>query len=276
MAAPETLHPPEIVLDLTYVPIVVYSFILCGIALCVSPYLSWWFVPTYRNISIYERFDWNSRILSMFHAILVSSLAVYSSLFDVPTFEDKIWGTSFIPRATIAVTTGYISADMILMFVGFPIKESIFYIFHHLAVVGAFTANVLYGPLTYFGNIRVIAEASTPFVNLRWMLYLLGYKDTKLYLYNGFVMLGVFFAVRVGILPIFYYYMLRSFFIEGFQRMQLWVTLTCLICSVGLDSINMYWFFKMARGAYRMLKKKSTAKDKTATNDTSDSHIKGQ
>lgn len=276
MSPPGESGPPENVLEFTYVPVVVYSFIIFGVCACIIPYLSWWLVPKYRTISTPERFDWNSRILSAFHAILVSSLAIYNCLFDGPTWEDKIWGTSYLPRATIALTAGYISCDLIIMLIGFPLKESIFYILHHVAVLGAFAANVLYGPLTFFANIRVNAEFSTPFVNLRWMLYLLGYKDTKLYMYNGFAMLGAFFAVRVGILPVFYYFMLKSFFEEGFQRLPVWMTLICLVSSIGLDSINVYWFFKMARGAYRMMAKKAAIQLEQKSNESSDSHIKEQ
>ncbi len=41
-----------------------------------------------------------------------------------------------------------------------------------------------------------LCECSTPFVNLRWVLHTLGYKDSKLYLVNGFFLTMTFFFFR--------------------------------------------------------------------------------
>lgn len=257
---------PDIVIQYTYVPMAVYTFVVFVVFACTaSPLCSWYFCPKYRTISTYNKFDWNSRLLSFFHAILVSFLGIYNLLFDKPTRADPIWGDSYLPRMTVAITTGYILCDLGIMLVGFPLKESVYFILHHLAVALAYLANLLYGPLTFFANARVIAELSTPFVNFRWMLFLLGYRDSTVYFYNGWVMLATFFLVRVAMIPYFYYYLIGSFVTGGFQRLPLWMTAVCWCASLALDTINVYWFLKMARGAYRMLQKRAANADKVQT-----------
>ncbi|XP_071478260.1 TLC domain-containing protein 4-B-like [Diadema antillarum] len=262
---------PEIVFDDSYLPIAIKTFIFFLVAsFTVTPLISWYSCLTYRDISSYQKYDWNTRVLSCVHAVFASALGFYNLLFDQPTWEDPVWGTSYLTRATIAITTGYISSDLVIILYAFPLKDSVFYIVHHLAVVLAYLANMVYGPLTFFANARVIAEFSTPCVNFRWMLQLTGFKESKTYLYNGFAMLGSFFLVRVGIIPLYYYILFKTFFVEGgINRLPIWMTAVCFVASLALDSVNVYWFVKMARGAYKMLRKPSNS-------DPARTRIKGE
>lgn len=51
-----------------------------------------------------------------------------------------------------------------------------------------------------------IMETSTPFVSIRSILSTLGYKNTKLYIINGLLMIGTFFVFRICIVPYAFYW----------------------------------------------------------------------
>ena len=76
--------------------------------------------------------------------------------------------------------------------------------FHHImAITGDIGGVAISG---YFGSMAQLTwmtEASTFFVNLRWLLSTHKLTDGKLYIVNGFMMTLVFFVFRV----VFYSYM---------------------------------------------------------------------
>mmetsp|Transcript_7865 Transcript_7865/g.20179 ORF Transcript_7865/g.20179 Transcript_7865/m.20179 type:complete len:121 (-) Transcript_7865:896-1258(-) len=88
-----------------------------------------------------------------------------------------------------------------------------------------------------------LCECSTPFVNLRWVLHVLGLKDTKAYLVNGFFLTMTFFFFRVIVYSFGLYhlytlyplllasdkpfaskYIVPSFLVVGYFLNLLWAT----------------------------------------------------
>lgn len=103
--------------------------------------------------------------------------------------------------------------------------------------------------MPYFANFRLIAELSSPIINMRWFLYAMGYqKNSFQFLINGLTMTLIFFLVRILTIPIYWYkvYTVMEsplWIVMGYFRLVM-VT-TCLT----LDIINLYWFKKIYIGA---------------------------
>ncbi len=116
------------------------------------------------------------------------------------------------------------------------------------------------GVTPLFAVLRLLSEGSTPFVNIRYLLAVFGKQNTKLYLYNGYLLIMSFFIFRITlILP---------FWMHGYPFLfdTFWQTLD-YICFSGnavacllLDILNIFWFKKLLLGAlkYRKDCKKSS------------------
>ncbi|EMP25872.1 Cytochrome c-type heme lyase [Chelonia mydas] len=123
------------------------------------------------------------RTVSTFHALVVGAFCVYILLYDEAVNADHVWGDPSIVKLNIAITTGYlISAFCNLQ----PVSST------DKATRDQFPEDE--GMLAYFGNFRLLAEFSTPFVNQRWFFEVLGYpRSSKANIINGVLMTVVFF-----------------------------------------------------------------------------------
>ncbi|XP_033637060.1 TLC domain-containing protein 4-like [Asterias rubens] len=236
-----------------YLPVVFASFIVsCFMVFVMSPFLSAKYVPAYNKLSPYEQGDWNTRMVSMFHASIVSIISVYNLINDNKISEDTLWGTSDLSRINVCIISGYMMADLIAMIMWFPLRESWIYFLHHIAVLYPFLNNVVFGVLTYFTNIRILAECSTVFVNNRWLMSVLGHRDSKWYMINGITMVFVFFSCRLAIL-LPYYTVAYQTIGRAVAALPTVLIVAWIPCGFIMDILNLYWFRKMFNGAKNML-----------------------
>ncbi|XP_022319419.1 TLC domain-containing protein 4-B-like isoform X2 [Crassostrea virginica] len=198
--------------------------------------------------------EFDSRVNSSVHAVVVSSMCVYAFLYEEELKSNPIWCNSPIVRIECAVVIGYMLADAVVMAIYYKQIGEVFFLFHHAASVYAYYYVVVYGVMTSFANYRLLAELSTPFVNNRFFFDMLGIKKTDpLGFTNGILMTLSFFVVRIFVLPFYWMkvyevYGTEAFVNSGHVRMVLVVT--CVV----LDVINLFWFYKMLKGVHKVLK----------------------
>uniref|UniRef100_A0A0B7BK45 TLC domain-containing protein n=1 Tax=Arion vulgaris TaxID=1028688 RepID=A0A0B7BK45_9EUPU len=239
--------------DTTYYPVAAFS---CAFFLYlyryVSPKLSSKLCPKYDLLSDQEQVDWNNRINSTVHSVIVSCMCAYTMVYDDEITEDPIWQDSPLVRTSCAIVAGYMTSDVIIMTIHYKQIGEIFYVLHHGASIYAYYYVMTYGVLPYFANYRLVAEFSTPFVNQRWFLSQLGYEKTNfVFVSNGVAMAVTFFIVRVAVMPSYWHRVYSVYNTPAFNRLgyiQLCLIIPCLI----LDIINVYWFYKICVGAYRV------------------------
>lgn len=242
-------------MDVSYYPAVfISSLFWATLYKFVCPRLSDHFVPEYRNLSYAKQVEWNSRLNSSFHSVIVSSLSLYALCFDDTIAEDPVWGDSHLVKYNCAVVIGYMIYDCLLILVHYKYMGEIFYFCHHGASVYAFWFVITYGVLPWFSNFRLLAEFSTPFVNQRWFLDVSGYpKKSKLFLINGIAMAAIFFLVRIFVMPQYWWKVYSIYGTEPALRLgRIWHVLTssCVI----LDAINLYWMYRIYLGAKKVFK----------------------
>ncbi|XP_043377418.1 TLC domain-containing protein 4-B isoform X2 [Chelonia mydas] len=160
----------------------------------LSSWASTRITPAFNNLNQKRKIEWNSRTVSTFHALVVGAFCVYILLYDEAVNADHVWGDPSIVKLNIAITTGYLISDLFLITYYWKAIGDKFFVIHHLAALYAYYFVLDEGMLAYFGNFRLLAEFSTPFVNQRWFFEVLGYpRSSKANIINGVLMTVVFF-----------------------------------------------------------------------------------
>ncbi|XP_075792694.1 TLC domain-containing protein 4 isoform X2 [Pelodiscus sinensis] len=84
-----------------------------------------------------------------------------------PRGKEHSRGDPSIVKLNIAITTGYLISDLFLITYYWKAIGDKYFVIHHLAALYAYYFVLGEGILAYFGNFRLLAEFSTPFVNQR-------------------------------------------------------------------------------------------------------------
>ncbi|NWQ66762.1 TM56B protein, partial [Neopipo cinnamomea] len=237
------------------IAIVVASFTVFQLLFHVlSSWVSTRITPGFKNLSQKRKIEWNSRTVSTFHALVVGGFCLYILLYDDAVNADRLWGDPSIVKLNIAITTGYLISDLLLIICYWKAIGDKFFVIHHLTSLYAYSFVLRKGLLPYFANFRLLAEFSTPFVNQRWFFEVLGYpKSSKANIINGVLMTVVFFVVRIAVMPIYYSHVIASLGTEAFHRLGFAAQSAWIISSVVLDVMNVMWMVKIAKGCYKVI-----------------------
>ncbi|XP_014783279.1 TLC domain-containing protein 4-B [Octopus bimaculoides] len=242
------------VLDNSYMSLTVVSFLaFMFLYEYVSPWISCWLCPKYKTLTEKQQINWNTRVISSVHAVIMGSLCLYTINYDPEVRDDPIWRDTPQVRVSGAILIGYSLADSLVMALHYDKIGEIFYFLHHASAAYAFFYVAMFGVLPYFSNYRLLSEISTPLVNQRWFLSTLDYKkDSKPFIINGVIMTLMFFITRLACMPYYWYKVYEVYNTEPFTRlghMQYVLIGTCFV----LDVINFLWFYRMLRGVYNVL-----------------------
>ncbi|XP_071133502.1 TLC domain-containing protein 4-like [Mytilus edulis] len=209
--------------------------------------------PNYVHLPEEKKITWHTYVFSMLHAFIMSFLSVYALTTDKQLWTDPIWCNSPISRIICGICVGYMIFDFYIMLKNYKQLWDWFFVFHHSATIYAYLAVMSYGVLPFFAIYRLLAEISTPFVDLRWFIDTLGYPKTSLQnMVNGVLMTLSFLIVRILVMPHFWYIVYSVIGTEDFNRIghiRLVLVLSCFI----LDTINIFWFLKMCRGVKKVI-----------------------
>lgn len=129
---------------------------------------------------------------------------------------------------------------------------------HHTAALVSCARALLSQQAHTYTLAMLIMEATTPLVNARWLMDKAGMRAHPAYLFNG---IGLFLAWVVFRLLLFVPF-LQHIAQHLDELHQLSRVDTCVIIAVPvlLLSLNMFWFVKIVRGAFKLIisKKKRT------------------
>ncbi|XP_077132055.1 TLC domain-containing protein 4 [Ranitomeya variabilis] len=219
-----------------------------------SRWLSTRFTCGFTKLNQKQKIEWNSRTVSTFHAVVVGCFCLYILVYDDTVNIDPVWGDPFLVKLNVAITSGYLISDLLLIICYWKAIGDKYFVTHHVAALYAYYYVLGEGMLPYFGNFRLLAEFSTPFVNQRWFFEVLGYKKHSLpNMVNGVLMTVVFFIVRIAVIPTYYRRVFSTFGTEAFHRLGLGAQCAWIISSVSLDIMNVMWMMKITKGCYKVL-----------------------
>eukprot|EP00249_Psilotum_nudum_P010174 c22381_g3_i1 orf=463-1269(+) len=247
------------------VPLLWFTSVLLGIFMCKFVYdamkvLSPIYSKAYRQLSKFEKIEWDNRGFSTFHALIVSAIGAnllfFSNFFDdsAPYGPVTLRSTIF-SQITVGVSIGYFLSDLAMILWCFPSLGGTEYVLHHLLSVISLALSLYSGHAQIYIYIVLFSEITTPFVNMRWYLHVAGLKNSKAYVINGVLLFLGWMMARVLLFVYFFlhiylhYDQVREIFPPGFYFL--------FIAPPLLALMNLFWFYKIVRGMIRMLSKRA-------------------
>ncbi|KAG2391398.1 uncharacterized protein HKW66_Vig0128410 [Vigna angularis] len=225
----EYASPTKLLLWLTSI---FSGIIFCLIAYTSTAVLSSLLIKGYGKLSSAEKIEWNNRGFSTFHALFVSSASFYliflSDVFNANSQEVVINKSS-------------------------RLSDTVLGVLHHGLSIGSITLSLLSGQVHIYILMVLFSESTTPFVNLRWYLDIAGLKSSKLYIWNGISLFLGWLVARI-FLFMFLFYHIWTHLVEV-QEVFLFGFYTLIMVPSVLAVMNIFWFWKIAKGMVKTLTK---------------------
>eukprot|EP00042_Codosiga_hollandica_P055399 m.774448 g.774448 ORF g.774448 m.774448 type:complete len:287 (+) comp59105_c0_seq6:1-861(+) len=224
-----------------------------------------WF---WRNKSFADQITIASYLVSTTHAVIVAYGSVYAVyLADIPLTQ-TYFARNVLMDVYLGFSIGYFWYDFSLLHVFHSILWEPPVFLHHAICAIVFPLTfVFFG--VYLPSFMLVMEASTPFVNLRWILSNLGLKSSRLYTINGITMVIVFILVRPVLFCYFYYRLYVS--TETIRDQNPFFIATVTISLSAGAALNYYWSYKMVSGILSVLGKKDRKIEKDGKKEKKDS-----
>ncbi|CAH1239008.1 TMEM56 [Branchiostoma lanceolatum] len=199
--------------------------------------------PAFVTLPANKQVVLRNSVMSIFHACVIGGLAVYMFLFVDGLNPEDLWFQTPIFYHTACTSLGYIIADSLLMVMYAPLREWSM-VLHHTISTWSFH-NVMVGcAALYFGNTWFLTELL--------ILHTLGHRHSLLYKVNGVAMLVVFFLCRIVTIPI-YFGLIPHMKTGEMFKMEFGPIFNLLFLTPVLCMLNIFWFIKICKGAYRVL-----------------------
>ncbi|KAK7290313.1 hypothetical protein RIF29_04634 [Crotalaria pallida] len=243
-------------------------FVFSGVFVCVVVYrltaiFSSLFLKGYGKLSKAQKMEWNNRGFSTFHAIFASLASFYllilSNIFNKDSHEELVINrSSTLSNSVLAISTGYFLADLMMILWNFPALGGLEYVLHHLLSLFSIIQSLLSGQGQIYILMILFTESTTPFVNLRWHLDVAGLKRSKLYIWNGIALFFGWLVARIFLFMFFFIHIwthfdeVKKIFPMGFYSL--------LVVPPMLAMMNIFWFWKIAKGLFKTLSKAKHSK----------------
>ena len=191
-------------------------------------------------------------LASTIHAVLAVTFSSYSLAFGLlETY--RVFSKSSLGFVTLQVSLGYFVADLVIILLDPKLRSDKASLMHHIAgIVGLVLSLHFQGKLMYYLIFRLISELSTPFVNMRWVLYEFRITNGILYRAAAYGMMATFFFTRIITMPWFWYDFYYCFMHPGIVIVPDFFKVWAVCNFSAFDVLNLYWFYKMVRGAMKL------------------------
>ncbi|KAL3531008.1 hypothetical protein ACH5RR_010330 [Cinchona calisaya] len=242
--------------------------VFVGISMCKIVYdltgvISSMFFIGYAKLNDKEKLEWNNRGFSTFHALVVAAaslhLLILSDLFDEGSKDELIINrTSTFSDTILGISIGYFLSDLAMIFYHFPALGGMEYVLHHGLSMFSIIQSLLSGQGLIYILMVLFSESTTPFVNLRWYLDTAGQKKSKLYVSNGLALFLGWLVARILLFIYFFYHMFTHF--DQVKKVYPLGFYSLLTVAPVLAMMNVFWFWKIARGLIKTLRKAGHSK----------------
>jgi len=197
------------------------------------------FPVSYGKAGKRARNNWDIRVASLVHAILIVFLA--GRCLNLPSLDqNRAFGWHEDAGFLIAIATGYFIWDTLESIIHF---SDIGFVFHGISCLLIYSLS--FTPFVPYYAVRFLFwELSTVFLNIHWFLDKTGKTGSALQLVNGIVLITTFFCVRC----IWGAMMSYDFFVTLDSVYDHILTPYLIIYGGGnvlLQGLNWFWFTKM-------------------------------
>ncbi|GBG30464.1 Transmembrane protein 56 [Hondaea fermentalgiana] len=200
-----------------------------------------------QSISHDEKVHWNAMVLSFVHSVTVSCLCSSLVLFPDESIEiDRAYGRSERAMLAFSISCGFFLYDTKNCFKSTGPQWP--YIFHHVACFFCYNF-VQYPFLQYYAVRFLLFELSTPFMNIRSLMLLLGRKGTPLFqaIERSFALSFLIVRILMGVpLSLFAFYDAYVLYESGKQHSTPVMAYFCF-ANAGLNALNLFWMSTMVQ-----------------------------
>lgn len=221
------------------------SFAWCLV--CLSIHLFWGLlsdrlIPGFSKVIRKQQKAWYNRGVSTIHACVMFSITVYYWLYINPDIQISSAGNLLEARA-LDIMMGYLYYDILYEMLTSRQPDALSH--HILGVISHLSSRLSNNKAAAFYSMLVyIAEGSTPFLNISWLLYLLQLKKTAAFKLCAILLILSFFCCRILLGPFMVYHMLTNREEWGDDgRGLLYVGNTAIVSIFAI--LNFYWFYKL-------------------------------
>ncbi|KAK7867025.1 hypothetical protein R5R35_005668 [Gryllus longicercus] len=167
--------------------------LLWGVLVCASAWTSLYYVI--KNIFKLES-EWACRLLTACHATIVTTLGGFSCYYGPWPFTDPGGPNTLMQITTLIICLGYFLFDFIWCI--YHQTEGVTMLIHHAVSIYAISRILMKG-VSGTEAVAGIAglEMTNPFLQLRWFLRSLGYKDTLAFVIVEISFMLMFFFMRI-------------------------------------------------------------------------------
>lgn len=238
-----------------------FASVFSGIILCVIVYkltglFSLRCFKGYGKLTKAQKIEWNNRGISTAHAIVVAIASFYLILLSDLFKEDYGDGlivnrSSTLSNTVMGISIGYFLTDLGMIFWLFPALGGLEYVIHHGLSMFSIILSLASGQAQMYILMVLFSESTTPFVNLRWYLDTAGQKNSTLYIFNG---VALFLGWLVARILLFIYFFIHMF--THFNEVKTIFPLgffSLLTVAPVLAAMNLFWFWKIAKGLIKTL-----------------------
>ncbi|XP_023007223.1 transmembrane protein 56-B-like isoform X1 [Cucurbita maxima] len=234
------------------------GIVFCKIVYTLTGILSLQSFKAYGQLSDFGKVEWNNRGFSTFHALVAASSSLYlvllSSTFNPGSSNELlIRRTSSLSDMTLGFSIGYFLSDLAMVLWFFPALGGLEYVLHHGLSLFSIIQSLLSGQGQVYILMVLFTEITTPFVNLRWYLDNAGQKNSNLYVINGIALFFGWLVARIVLFIYFFGHMFKHF--DEVKSVYPLGFYTLLAVPPMLAVMNVFWFWKIARGMIKTLKK---------------------
>lgn len=203
------------------------------------------------------------RIVGFVHNTLQVGLALMV-LTDKSMLRDPFHSVSPMSQFVLIISAGFFIWDLVVCLYRVR-QEGPPFVLHGLLCSIFYNYVIRTGNFHLYGCAFLMWECSTPFTQFRWILHKMGLGGSKLFVVNGLLMISTFFCCRILLgtwLSYTYFRRCRSYMGSPDARISsLLLSLFGVMCLV-LNGLNYFWFGKMIKIAYGLLRGKSPSKEK--------------
>ncbi|CAH1239004.1 TMEM56 [Branchiostoma lanceolatum] len=237
--------------DSEYILTVVGSFVFhLAISELLSEPLLRKMAPAFLTLPANKQVILRNSVMSTFHAAITGGYGLYCHSLDGFTAED-LWFEAPTSAYIAGISIGYAIVDILMMAIHVPLRDWKICLHHVVGMVGCY--NVIMMPAALYFNPWPLFELSTPFINMRLILHTLGYRRSLLYKVNGVAMLVVFFIFRIATIPAFFLGVIPHLKTGELYKLGTGLLLNILVFNPIIYMLNIIWFIKICKGAYRVL-----------------------
>ncbi|KAI9202833.1 TLC domain-containing protein [Polychytrium aggregatum] len=214
--------------------------------------LSFHFSSAYRTLRGYKRKDWCIHWVTLSFSSTIVCLAL-PMLFDPALQQDRVFANSWYSGTVLAIACGYFLWDSLIILANIQNAGGAMLV-HGVACLLAYGAS--FRPvLNFYGGVFLMFELSTPFLNVHWFCDKVGLTGSRLQWINGIVLLAVFFFARI-VFGLSMSYLFWGDIIVHWSQVPIFIAGLYCIANVVLNSLNLFWFYKMISSVRKRFNKK--------------------